>query len=130
MNSLNSLPPVQAADRAGVTTTKTTTTITTVTTTTTTTSQDTTAFTPFRFPDLPVELRVMVYEELVIVGKVFYTPDTYAVENEARFEDWESYPVSNTHVRTVCETNTDFVHSSLGSVFGYPPHLQAGSWRG
>ena len=72
----------------------------------------------------------MVYDELVIVGKVLYTPDAYAAENEERFKDWESYRVSDTHVRTVCETNTDFVHSSLGSVFGYPPHLQAGSWRG
>jgi len=27
--------------------------------------------------------------------------------------------VSNIHVRTVCETNTDFVHSSLGMLYSY-----------
>jgi len=41
--------------------------------------------------DLPTELRVMVYEELVVVGKVFYTPDAYAVANEKRFKHWTSY---------------------------------------
>ena len=31
----------------------------------------------FRFMDLPPELRVKVYEELVVVGRVFFTPDPY-----------------------------------------------------
>ena len=31
----------------------------------------------FRFMDLPPELRVKVYEELVVVGRVFFTPDAY-----------------------------------------------------
>jgi len=113
MDSVNSLPPVQAADRAGVTTTKTTTTITTVTTTTTTTPQDKTAFTPFRFLDLAVELRVMVYEELVIVGKVFYSPDAYAVENEERFEDWESYRVPSLAILRTCKQ----VHGEAEEVY-------------
>jgi hypothetical protein len=43
--------------------------------------------------DLPVELRDMVYEELVVVGKIFYTPDEYAVMTEKRFKDWKSYRV-------------------------------------
>jgi len=103
MDTASSAPPVQAAHRTVGTMTVTTTTITTVTTTTTTTSQDTTVFTPFRFLDLPVELRVMVYEELVIVGKVFYTPDTYAVENEERFEDWESYRVPSLAILRTCK---------------------------
>lgn len=41
--------------------------------------------------DLPVELRLLVYEELVVVGKVFFTPDYYELTEGGRFKDYEQY---------------------------------------
>lgn len=46
----------------------------------------------FRFMDLPPELRVKVYEELVVVGRVFYTPpDAYEREESFLFHDIDRY---------------------------------------
>jgi hypothetical protein len=45
----------------------------------------------FRFMDLPAELRLQVYAELVIVGKVFYTPTVHELKEGGRFKDYESY---------------------------------------
>lgn len=42
---------------------------------------------PFRFMELPPELRLEVYRLLVVVGKVFYTPDWYDLDESVRFED-------------------------------------------
>ncbi|KAH7086546.1 hypothetical protein FB567DRAFT_528227 [Paraphoma chrysanthemicola] len=46
---------------------------------------------PFRFMDLHTELRLRVYEELVVVGKVFYTPDRHDIREGGRFKRYEEY---------------------------------------
>jgi len=96
MDPASSTPPVQAAHRTVGTMTVTTTTVTKTVTTTTT------VFTPFQFLDLPTELRVIVYKELVVVGKVFYTPDDYAVKTEKRFKDWKSYRAPQLAILRTC----------------------------
>ena len=47
--------------------------------------------TAFRFMDLPVELRLEVYKHLVVVGKVFYTPDEFYERAGPRFDQHRIY---------------------------------------
>lgn len=44
-----------------------------------------------RFLELPAELRLQVYGNLVVVGKIFYSPEPYCVQTETRFKDWKLY---------------------------------------
>ncbi|KAF2997626.1 hypothetical protein E8E13_004402 [Curvularia kusanoi] len=55
------------------------------------TRTETTSNTVFRFMDLPVESRLQIYGHLVVVGKVFYTPDAQSIHNSARFKDFRAY---------------------------------------
>jgi hypothetical protein len=48
--------------------------------------------TPFRFMDLPPELRHQIYEQLAVVGRIFYTPDPYDQNEGIRFTDHEIMP--------------------------------------
>ncbi|KAI4943592.1 hypothetical protein J4E91_009229 [Alternaria rosae] len=58
----------------------------------------------------------MVYEELVVVGKVFYMPDDYAVQNEkpvSRHSDEGSCPYAYNH--SVWEEEGDFDSSTFNA---------------
>jgi hypothetical protein len=48
---------------------------------------------PLRFLDLPIEIRLCIYEYFVVVGKVFYTPTELEKEEGSRFLDMDDYAV-------------------------------------
>ena len=54
-------------------------------------SSPTTSDQPFRFVDLPTELRLQIHGYLVVVGKVFYKPDDDSVLSNTRFNDFRAY---------------------------------------
>lgn len=58
---------------------------------------------PFRFFDLPTEIRVMIYQEVLVVGKVFYTPDEYDVWNGKRCRGHQLYHKPELQLLRVCK---------------------------
>ena len=68
---------------------------------------------PFRFMDLPAEMRVEIYKSLVVVGKVSYTPDWYELENSARFKDLDTTPVPSLTILRVSKV----VHEEAEDVY-------------
>lgn len=74
----------------------------------------------FRFMDLPPEIRNMIYEELVVVGKVFYTPyneDGTGYEDKDRLgqrcRDWGYFKKPELQLLRVCKR----IHTEAESLY-------------
>ncbi|KAF1851467.1 uncharacterized protein K460DRAFT_362209 [Cucurbitaria berberidis CBS 394.84] len=59
--------------------------------------------THFPFLDLPPEIRNMIYEELVVVGKIFYAPDSYDISNNQRFHEYKLFRKPELQLFRVCK---------------------------
>jgi hypothetical protein len=56
-----------------------------------------------RFLDLPAELRIQIYEYLVVVGKVFYTPECYEWQEGVQFNGFPAYEKPSLKFLPVCK---------------------------
>jgi hypothetical protein len=58
---------------------------------------------PLHFLNLATEIRLQIYSHLVVVGKVFYSPDEFTLANDARFKDWFLYRKPELQLLRVCQ---------------------------
>lgn len=78
----------------------------------------------FPFLDLPLEVRACIYEYLVVVGKVFYTPERYATQLELRLEDPDTFRAPALQLLRVCKQIREEVEAIYVSkiLFMLPHH--------
>lgn len=57
----------------------------------------------FRFMDLPIELQYLIYEEALVVGKVFLIPNQYAAELEGQLKDCRLFKKPQVQLLRVCK---------------------------
>jgi hypothetical protein len=66
-----------------------------------------------RFFDLSFELRLQIYEYLLIPGKVFFTPDEYSIRKEHRYKNKHGYQRPQLQLLRVCKQ----IHAEAEDVY-------------
>jgi hypothetical protein len=76
---------------------------------------------PFRFLDLPTELRLQVYEHVVVVGRVFYDPDPLEAHDSispfAYFQEYEVPSLAILRVRKQIHAEAEDIYLKV-NLFG------------
>lgn len=60
-----------------------------------------------------MELRLKVYDEVLVIGKIFFTPQKFEYEKQARFKDWELYRKPELQLLRVCK----IIHQEAEKVY-------------
>lgn len=67
----------------------------------------------FRFLDLPPEIRNIIYKELMVVDKVFYSPSKYDIVNGSRYGNYKLFRKPELQLLRVCKQ----IHVEAESVY-------------